>query len=128
MPTRKTRYLGEFGYNDSPQELGEPAGFWKFKNYRVLWGAFVVSEGLNDAFETLGEPTYSRILTATDDDGYILFHLLMMSVRFISREREAEAIALAKAWLQAQGVDWHLPEAEWQDDDGESAPKIDLPF
>jgi hypothetical protein len=41
-----------------------------------MWGAFVVSEGLNDAFETLGEPTYSRILTATDDDGYILFHLL----------------------------------------------------
>jgi len=31
---------------------------------------------------------------ATDSDGYILFHLLSLSVQFVSREREAQAIEL----------------------------------
>jgi hypothetical protein len=72
---------------------------------------------------------YSRIVLATDADGYILFHLLILSVHFISREREAQAIDLAKAWLLEQGLDWRLPENEWYvEDDGEESSMIELPF
>jgi hypothetical protein len=38
------------------------------------------------------------------------------------------AIELAKAWLLKQGLDWQLPEAEWQVEDDSLAPTIDLPF
>jgi hypothetical protein len=128
-PVRKSKYLGTLGYNDSPAELGEPSGFWHFESSKRLWQAFEISESLNQTFDTLGEPTYSRIVLATDEDGYILFHLLILSVLFISREREVQAIELAKAWLLEQGLDWRLPEAEWHvEDDGEESPTIELPF
>jgi hypothetical protein len=65
---------------------------------------------------------------ATDEDGYILFHLLILSVHFISREREAHAIELAKTWLLGQGLDWRLPEAEWHVEDNSTASTIGLPF
>jgi hypothetical protein len=99
-PTRKTTYLGSFGYNMNPQELGEPSGFWQFASYADLWQAFEASEALNLAFDTLGEPTYSRIVIATDDDGYILFHLLILDTQFISSEREAKVIEMAREWIQ----------------------------
>jgi hypothetical protein len=127
-PVRKSKYLGTLGYNDSPAELGEPSGFWHFESYKRLWQAFEISESLNQTFDMLGEPTYSRIVLATDEDGYILFHLLILSVHFISRERETHAIELAKAWLSEQGMDWRLPETEWQIEDDSLAPSIELPF
>jgi hypothetical protein len=126
VPVRKTKYLGCFGYNDSPKELGEPAGFWHFENHQALWHAFGISESLNEAFDTLGEATYSRIVMATDDDGYILFQLLILSVQFISIARETEAIELAKQWLVEQGINWHLPESEWQEQT--NTKSFDLPF
>lgn len=79
---------------------------------------------MNDAFDTLGEATYSRIVMATDEDGYILFHLLILSAKFISLARETEAIELAKHWLAEQGIDWYLPENEWQ----ANTSSFDLPF
>ncbi len=121
---RKTSYLGTLGYNDSPEALGEPSGFWQFEDYQKLWQAFEASEQLNRAFDTLGEPTYSRIVMATDDDGYILFHLLILSVQFISREREAQAIDSAKVWLLESGLDWRLPDA----DNTTNTTTIELPF
>lgn len=123
-PPRKTSYVGCLGYNDSPEDLGEPSGFWQFENDRRLWQAFEVSESLNHAFDMLGEPTYSRIVLATDDDGYILFHLLILSVKFISIARETEAIELAKAWLIEQGVDWNTPDGNQE----EFLPPTELPF
>jgi len=95
---RKTTYLGCLGYNDSPDELGEPSGFWHFNDEGHMWGAFARSQGMNEAFETLGEPTYSAVLLATDVDGYALFHLLVVSVKPIY-PREAELIERAKGWL-----------------------------
>jgi hypothetical protein len=55
-PVSKSKYLGTFGYNDSPTELGEPAGFWHFESYKRIWQAFEISESLNQTFDTLGEP------------------------------------------------------------------------
>ena len=95
---RKTAYLGCLGYNDSPDELGEPSGFWHFNDQAHMWSAFARSQGMNQAFETLGEPTYSAVLLATDHDGYALFHLLVISVEPIY-PREAELVELAKGWL-----------------------------
>jgi hypothetical protein len=43
-------YLGSIGYNESPEALGEPGGFWMFENYGAMWEAFAISESLNDAF------------------------------------------------------------------------------
>jgi len=59
---RTTHYQGCWGYNDSPDELGEPFGFWHFEEEAHMWGALTRSEGLNAAFETLGAPTYSAVL------------------------------------------------------------------
>ena len=95
---RKTAYLGCLGYNDSPDELGEPSGFWHFSDEGHMWSAFARSQGMNEAFETLGEPTYSAVLLATDADGYALFHLLVISVEPIY-PREAERVEQAKGWL-----------------------------
>lgn len=100
---RKTHYLGAFGYNDSPAELGEPSGFWQFESYQKLWQAFEMSEVMNKTFDTLGEPTYSRIAIATDDEGYVLFHLLILSAKYISASRAGEAVDLAKAWVRERG-------------------------
>jgi hypothetical protein len=123
---RQTSYVGCFGFNDSPAELGEPAGFWQFESHAKMWSAFEISENLNKTFDALGEPTYSAILMATDGDGYILFHLLILSTKFISIARENEAIDLAKQWLVGQGIDWNLPESEWQEKANTNA--FDLPF
>ena len=95
---RKTAYLGCLGYNDSPDELGEPSGFWHFTDHAAMWGAFARSQGMNDAFEALGEPTYSAVLLATDADGYVLFHLLVISVEPIY-PREVELVEQARGWL-----------------------------
>ena len=82
---------------------------WRFDSYQQLWQAFEASEALNQTFDALGEPTYSRIVLATDVDGYILFHLLILSIHFISRQRETDAIERAKQWLVEQGEDWNVP-------------------
>ena len=95
---RETVYSGCLGYNDSPEELGEPSGFWHFDDEDRMWGAFSRSEGMNAAFEVLGAPTYSAVLLARDADGYALFHLLVISVNPI-HPREAELLAHAQAWL-----------------------------
>jgi hypothetical protein len=108
---RKTRYVGCFGYNDSPDELGEPAGVWQFPNYDAMWATFEISESLNRAFDTLGEPTYSAILLAIDTEGYLLFHLLVVSAKRIY-PRELEVIEGAKARLLEQGIVWNVPESE----------------
>jgi hypothetical protein len=120
---RKTTYVGCFGYNDSPEELGEPSGFWQFPSYAKMWGAFEISEGLNKTFDALGEPTYSAILLATDADGYILFHLLVLSVKRIYL-REKELLESAKIWMLEAGIAWNIPESE----DEEYLPPRDLPF
>ena len=111
VPLRKARYVGCFGYNDSPDELGEPAGFWQFTNYDKMWATFEISESLNRAFAALGEPTYSAILLAIDSEGYLLFHLLVVSAQRIY-PRELELIDSAKAWLLEQGIVWNVPESE----------------
>ena len=108
VPPRKTRYLGCMAYNDSPEALGEPGGFWWFHAEAEMWGALARSEGMNDAFEALGEPTYSAVLTATDDDGYVLFHLLVISVEPV-HPREAALIEGAKQWLRDHQVNWMVP-------------------
>jgi hypothetical protein len=120
-PPRKTSYVGCFGYNDSPEELGEPAGFWQFTDSAKMWSAFTISEDLNDGFDVLGEPTYSAILMATDGDGYILFHLLVLSTKLIY-PREQEIIEAAKAWLLEQRIAWNVP------DDETYSPPIELLF
>ena len=102
-PARKTRYVGCFGYNDSPNELGEPTGFWQFPDSAKMWSVFTISEDLNEGFEDLGEPTYSAILMATDGDDYILFHLLVLSTKRIY-PREQELIETAKAWMLQEGI------------------------
>jgi hypothetical protein len=93
-------YLGSIGYNDSPEALGEPGGFWLFANYAELWHAFTISESLNDAFTELGEPTYSRILTGTDSDGAIIFHVLVLSLHPIYQEQAQAILDKAVAWLK----------------------------
>ena len=120
-PPRKTTYVGCFGYNDSPEELGEPSGFWQFADDAKMWSAFVISEDLNDGFDALGEPSYSAILMATDEDGYILFHLLVLSVKRIY-PRAQELIEAAKAWMLEAGIAWNVP------DDEVYLPPIELPF
>jgi hypothetical protein len=121
VPPRKTSYVGCFGYNDSPHELGEPAGFWQFPDTTKMWSAFRISEDLNEGFELLGEPTYSAILMATDEDGYILFHLLVISVKRIY-PREQELLEAAKVWLLSEEIAWNMP------DDEAYSPPIELPF
>lgn len=123
VPPRRTSYVGCFGYNDSPEELGEPAGFWQFPDTAKMWLAFTTSEDLNEGFELLGEPTYSAILMATDEDGYILFHLLVLSVKYIY-PREKELLEAAKIWMLKAGIAWNIPESE----DEEYLPPRDLPF
>lgn len=59
---RTTTYLGAFGYNESPEDLGEPHGFWQFEDYEALELAYETSTGLNDVFREMGAPTYSKIL------------------------------------------------------------------
>jgi len=108
-PPRKTRYLGCLAHNDSPDDLGAPDGFWWFNAEAQMWGAFARSQGLNDAFEALGAPTYSAVLTATDDDGYVLFHLLVISTQPV-RPRQQNFIDQAKQWLTDQQVRWETPE------------------
>jgi len=98
---RTTHYQGCWGYNDSPDELGEPFGFWHFEEEAHMWGALTRSEGLNAAFETLGAPTYSAVLLATDAQGYALFHLLVISVNPI-HPRQADLLAHAQAWLASR--------------------------
>jgi hypothetical protein len=120
-PPRKTSYVGCFGYNDSPEELGEPSGFWRFTDDAKMWSAFTISKDLNEGFELLGEPTYSAILMATDDDGYILFHLLVLSTKRIYA-RERELIEAAKEWLLEESIAWNVS------DDDAYLPPIELPF
>jgi hypothetical protein len=129
VPPRKTSYVGCFGYNDSPEELGEPAGFWQFPDSAKMWSAFVISEDLNDGFESLGEPTYSAILMAADGDGYILFHLLVLSAKYIY-PREQELIDAAKAWMLQTGIAWNIPETdeEMPVDEWKTIREEDLPF
>jgi hypothetical protein len=100
--SRKTQYLGCFGYNDSPNELGDPAGFWRYDDDDAMWSAFNRAQMLDDIFGKLGEPTYSAVLLATDADGYVIFHLFVISVQPI-RPREALLIEAAQGWIVAQG-------------------------
>lgn len=77
---RKTGYWGCYGYNDSPEALGEPAGFWQFESYDALWQAFEIAQMLNKALDHLGASTDAHLLTGKDEDGFILFHLLVLSI------------------------------------------------
>ena len=97
-PRRLQPYVGCLGYNDSPDEMGEPGGFWHFTDQTAMWTSFSRSEGLNDAFETLGAPTYSAILIGTDANQYVTFHVLVISTQPI-RPREADILAQTQAWL-----------------------------
>jgi hypothetical protein len=96
------RVYGCFGYNDSPEDLGEPSGFWVFENYAALWSAFEISEELNQAFDQLGAPTYSAILWGVKDQR-VEFQLFVMSVKPI-RPRETELLAQARRWMAEQGI------------------------
>jgi hypothetical protein len=55
-------YLGAFGYNESPDELGGPKGFWHFANYEALEIAYRTSSSLDEVFQELGLVTYSKII------------------------------------------------------------------
>lgn len=106
-PARTTRYLGCFGYNDSPAELGEPSGFWPIPDEMDMWRMFQRAQDMDKLFGDLGEPTYSAVLLASDADGYVLFHLFVMSVQPV-RPREMLLIEAAQGWLLAQGLSWQI--------------------
>lgn len=93
-----TQYRGCVGYNDSPEVLGEPSGWWWFEDYSQMWATFEQSESLNRAFDVLGSPTYSAILWVTDEMGFVLFHLFVMSARPIHPRADA-LIDMAKGWV-----------------------------
>jgi hypothetical protein len=121
---RKTQYVGTFGYNDSA-DLGE-VGFFEYADLNALWQSFELSEALNQAYEQMGNPAYSRILLATDEQGFVIFHLLMISTRFIGIDVQNQALTKAKQWLSEQGVPWQLPENDWVEET--IATGGDLPF
>lgn len=102
-PSPLHRYLGCFGYNDSPADLGEPSGFWSFNAIDDLWASFTVSEQLNRTFDLLGAPTYSAVLMDTDEQGAVLYHLLVLSVKPIY-PRQSQILEDARAWLASHGL------------------------
>ena len=103
----------------------------KEKNTRRIWSLNMAKprlkrfsrDDLNEGFDVLGEPTHSAILMATDKDGYILFHLLVLSVKRIY-PREMELLEAAKAWMLKEGIAWNVPDSEGE----ETFPSIELPF
>jgi len=100
---RTTTYLGAFGYNESPEDLGEPHGFWRFEDYEALELAYETSTGLNDVFREMGAPTYSKILWAIDPQAYTVFHVLILSTQGDLYGRQFELLDTAVAWLKTQG-------------------------
>jgi hypothetical protein len=58
---------------------------------------------------------------ATDGDGYIRFHLLVLSTKRIYA-REQELIEATKEWLLEESIAWNVP------DDDACLPPIELPF
>lgn len=108
---RTTEYRGAFGYNESPTELGGTDGFWVFPDYEALAYAYASSSSLDEVFQQLDVPTYSKVITATDTEGYALFHLLVISVRDDLYMRQYDLVELAGAWLKIQGhVDLNIKE------------------
>src|SRR5690349_2784175 len=102
VPVRLTTYLGALGYNDSPEELGGSAGFWQFDHYAALAAAYERGSALDAAFNALGAPTYTFIITAIDAQGFIVFHLLVISVQPVY-QRQYELLDMTIAWLKSQG-------------------------
>lgn len=101
-PERLTPYLGAFGYNDSPEELGEPGGFWEFENYAALAAAYDRGSALDETFNTLGAPTYTYVIPAIDAQGYVVFHLLVISVQPVY-VRQYDLLDKTVAWLISRG-------------------------
>lgn len=100
---RTTTYLGAFGYNESPEDLGEPHGFWRFEDYEALELAYETSTGLNDVFREMGAPTYSKIIWGIDQQAYTVFHVLILSTQGDLYGRQFELLDTAVAWLKTQG-------------------------
>jgi len=102
MP-RTTPYLGAFGYNESPDELGGPKDFWPFASYEILETVYQASSSLDEVFQELGVPTYSKIIWVIDDQGASVFHLLVFSTRDDLYLRQYDLMEQAVAWLKTQG-------------------------
>jgi|GEM_PF-3149799 len=100
---RTTQYRGAFGYNESPDELGGSKDFWTFPDYEALTYAYASSSSLDEVFQQLDVPTYSKVITATDTEGYAIFHLLVISVQEDLHLRQYDLMELAVAWLNTQG-------------------------
>jgi len=100
---RTTQYRGAFGYNESPDELGGSKDFWTFPDYEALTYAYASSSSLDEVFQQLDVPTYSKVITATDTEGYAIFHLLVISVQEDLHLRQYDLMELSVAWLNTQG-------------------------
>jgi hypothetical protein len=96
-------YLGAFGYNESPDELGGPMGFWRFANYEALETAYQTSSSLDEVFQELGLVTYSKIIWVVDQQGNAVFHLLVLSVSNDLYLRQYDLMEHAVKWLKTQG-------------------------
>ena len=95
-------YLGCIGYNDSPEELGEPGGFWWFEDEDELWETFNLSQQLDAAFDQLGSPTYSAVLLIVDQRGSLVAHLLVISTEPVYG-RQNELLVATIEWLNGEG-------------------------
>ena len=87
------------GYNDSPNELGEPSGFWLFDDYDTMITALDTAESLNRTFDTMGAPTYSALFRDADGKGQLLFFLLVISAKPVRPRREI-LLDKAREWLE----------------------------
>jgi len=99
----QSTYVGSFGYNESPDELGGPKGFWCFANYEALEMAYQTSSSLDEVFQELGLVTYSKIVWVVDQRGNAIFHLLVISVRNDLYLRQYDLMEHAVEWLKTQG-------------------------
>jgi hypothetical protein len=95
-------YLDAFGYNESPDELGGPTGFWRFASYEALEFAYQTSTSLDEVFQELGLVTYSKIVWVIDQKGNAVFHLLVLSARDDLYLRQYDLMEQAVGWLKTQ--------------------------
>jgi hypothetical protein len=96
-------YLGAFGYNESPERLGPPVGFWRFDDDDAFHVARRTAIDLNGIFGELGAPTYCHDVLALDQNRRALFQLLILSVKDDLYPRQFDLMEQAVRWLQTQG-------------------------
>jgi hypothetical protein len=91
-------YLGMFGYNENPQALGEPHGFWRFATYDEFETALERAQALDVVFTDLGAPTYSHYILGINARGQVVLHLLVIAIQPIYA-RQYDLLDQFLAWL-----------------------------